>query len=687
MVVAVAAVLLGLALVSDALTVGEAPRRVELGPEAPATPIDMKVTASNNSPLVVADPADARFVVLAHRLDAPDFGCALQISGDGGRSWIGANPVPQLPSGADKCYAPEVAFDRAGTLHYLFVGLHGDGNEPMGVFLVMSSDQARTFSPPRQVLGPLNFSVRMAIDRGTDRMHLVWLQAGADPALGGFAAVPNPILAAYSDDRGATFSKPVQVSDPRRPRVVAPALALGSDGAVHVAYYDLKEDARDYQGLEGPVWEGTWAVALASSQDDGKTFGRGRVIEDEVTPPERPMLIFTMAPPALAVGGNQVCAAWTDGRHGDDDVLARCSNNRGRRFGALRRLNDDRVGNGARQYLPRLSVAPDGRIDAVFLDRRLDPNNAFNDTFYTFSSDGGRHFSKSHHLSGARSWSRIGAEYVGPAAQGQYEIGGRLGLLSRRAGVVAAWPDSRNSYPGTQQELMTREVSLPAPTQPGWARVVGGVLVALGLLLGAMTVRGWRRGKRAAAQREATGAARPTGRRWARVVLFGVVVLAAFAALLARIDEKPSRTPAAVAPAPEVVDVTLSEYRLSHRAPQKGGRTVFRVQNFGQLGHAPVLLPLPDDLPPIDEQLHGARRRQLLSLAELALSKPGETQTFAVELVRGRRYAFVCFLNTGPERKVHALLGMNTEFRVGGPDAPAAPPLESVRSRTRALAV
>ena len=74
--------------------------------------------------------------------DALDFGCALEVSGDAGGTFVPANPVPTLPPGAEKCYGPEVAFDRKGTLYFLFVGLRGTGNTPMGVFLTSSSDRA-----------------------------------------------------------------------------------------------------------------------------------------------------------------------------------------------------------------------------------------------------------------------------------------------------------------------------------------------------------------------------------------------------------------------------------------------------------------------------------------------------------------------------------------------------------------
>lgn len=460
-----AALVVALVLATVALVGDEpGPGRPGVGVEVPVTAMDRTREPANNSPLLVADPEEPRFVVLANRLDAPDFSCALQVSGDGGRGWAPARPVPKLPPGADKCYAPEVAFDRSGTLYYLFVGLAGRGNEPMGVFLTTSADRGRTFSAPRRVLGPMNYSVRMAIDPGRGRrgrLHLVWLKATSDPPLGGFGPPPNPIVAAYSDDGGHSFSRPIQVSDPQRQRVVAPALTLGDDGGVHVGYYDLGRDAVDYQGLEGPVWEGKWSLVVARSADGGQTFGRGVVADAAIVPPERVMLIFTMAPPALVARGERVCVAWTDGRQGDRDVLSRCSDNQGDSWEKPRRVNDDRVGNGVSQYLPRLAMAPDGRLDAVFYDRRRDRGNIGTDVFYTYSTDGGRDFARNVRLNGDSFDPRIGQQYAVASAQGQFEFGSRLGLLARRDGALAAWADTRNSLPlGKAQDIFSAAVYL-----------------------------------------------------------------------------------------------------------------------------------------------------------------------------------------------------------------------------------
>lgn len=469
---------------------------LQVGGDTPITAMDERSGPANNSPDLLVDPVQPRFVVLANRLDAPDFGCALQVSGDRGKSWVSAVPVPELPEGAEKCYAPEVAFDPSGKLYYLFVGLQGEGNHPMGAFLTTSTDYGATFTAPRRVLGEHNFAVRMAIDRTLGRqgrLHLVWIHADEDPPLGGFQASPNPIMSAHSDDGGITFSKPVQINDPNRPRAVAPALALGRHHQVWVTYFDLGDDRRDYQGLEGPVWDGTWSLATAKSDDAGDHFTPASVVDDHIVPPERVMLIFTMPPPSLAVRGGLACVAWTDARFGDADAVTRCSSDDSRHWTALRRMNDDAVGNGRRQYLPRLALSTGGRLNAIFLDRRSDPLNILNSVMYTYSTDGGRHFARNVKLNTAVSPATIGQQYGNVSAKGQYEFGARLGLVPVGRSVIAAWVDTRNTFRGKGQDIFVANVQPPLGS--GARVAVGGVLAVAGLAVALDTLWRGRRGR------------------------------------------------------------------------------------------------------------------------------------------------------------------------------------------------
>lgn len=469
--------------------------------EVPVTATNLVDRVSNTSPVIAVDPTEKRFVALAHRRDGPDFGCGLAVSGDGGRGWLPAFPVPKLPEGADKCYAPEVAFDAKGNLYYLFIGLSGAGNAPMGVFLTKSTTRGASFSPPRRVLAAERYMVRMALDptvgdRG--RIHLVWLEAGTNPPLGGLPPPPNPIMTAYSDDGGSSFTEPLQVSDPHRPLAVAPTLALGPDHAVHVLYYDLGNDLRDYQGLEGPTWEGNWSLVLATSNDGGRSFSKGSVLDSEIVPPERVMLIFTMPPASLVADRDgRLYAAWTDARNGDWDVYLRRSADGGRTWGDARRVNDDKLKNGLHQFLPRLATAPDGRVDVVFYDRRGNVENRGNDVYFTSSTDRGVTFAANIKLTAVDSDSLVGYQYGVASAQSLHEWGSRLGLAALPGGALAAWTDARNSgRTRLAQDIYASHIDMGGDAGAGrsWVSIASVALALGGLSAAAVArLRRWRR--------------------------------------------------------------------------------------------------------------------------------------------------------------------------------------------------
>lgn len=441
------------------------PARPELEAEGPVTAQDLRVEPANNSPAVAVDPTDHRFVALANRLDNPDFGCALHLSGDGGRSWLPGRLSFELPAGVDKCYAPDVFFDRDGLLYLLFSGLAGRGNQPVGAYLTTSADRGATFSAPRRLLGPRAYMVRAALDPA-GVLHLVWLQATEEPTLGGLPPSDNPILAARSTDGGKTFSEPVRVSDPARPLSVAPALAV--DGtAVHVAYLDLVDDVVDYRGLEGAVWQEPWKLVVATSSDGGRSFSRDVEVSAELLPAERVMVIFTMPGPSLAaLGDGRLAVAWDDARNGDRDVFYATSDDGGTTFSAPRTLS----GGPGDQHMARLAVAPNGRLDAVFYDGRADGRLA---AALVSSFDGGNTLTPPLVLSAQPSDPSIGPTYEIPSAVGLIEFGSRLGVASLDDALVAAWTDTRNSDGSRQQDIFAARVVLSggAPPPAGVAAV------------------------------------------------------------------------------------------------------------------------------------------------------------------------------------------------------------------------
>src|SRR6266508_1712581 len=76
------------------------------------------------------------------------------------------------------------------------------------------------------------------------------------------------------------------------------------------------------------------------------------------------------------------------GGNGTDVMFAR-STNGGTSFSAPQRINDDPVNPSKWHWFGTFSVAPNGRLDAVWYDTRNAANNTDSQLFYSFSTDAG----------------------------------------------------------------------------------------------------------------------------------------------------------------------------------------------------------------------------------------------------------------------------------------------------------
>src|SRR5213596_61948 len=76
------------------------------------------------------------------------------------------------------------------------------------------------------------------------------------------------------------------------------------------------------------------------------------------------------------------------GGNGTDMMFAR-STNGGVSFSAPQRINDDPVNPSKWHWFGTVSVAPNGRLDAVWYDTRNAANNTDSQLFYSYSTDGG----------------------------------------------------------------------------------------------------------------------------------------------------------------------------------------------------------------------------------------------------------------------------------------------------------
>lgn len=432
----------------------------------------------NNSPSVTRNPVRPANVVVSHRVDVPAFSAAIQWSNNGGTTWT-QTALP-LPEGRDRPFAPDAAFGPDGTLYVTYVNLEGNGNRPQTLWLSTSTDGGRTLSPPVEVAGRLSFQARVVVDdEGT--VYITWL---AVKDVAPLAIVPgdNPVVIVRSIDGGRTFSAPVRVSDPSRQRVAAASPVIDGNGNVVVLYEDFKGDRLDFENLDGPVSEEPFTLVVTRSTDQAQTFSPGVEVDTNLVALTR-FLAFLPEFPSIAAGsGSDLYVSWADGRNGDSDVFLRRSTDGGATWGRLVRVNDTAEGDGSAQYLPRVDVAPGGRVDVLYLDRRQDPANVMTSAYLATSDDDGGSF-ESFVVSSKPFDSRVGFS-ANPRLEPDF--GSRLGLSSLDDQALAVWTDTRFGTQDTgRQDIASARIDFS-----GGEGGSGGVTVALLLLLAGLAALG-----------------------------------------------------------------------------------------------------------------------------------------------------------------------------------------------------
>ena len=443
-----------------------------------------------NSPTILRNPTDANNVVVSYRVDRPNYSALLQYTEDGDETWS-PTALP-LPPGTEACaatlagrpcpFGPDMAFDGDGKLYVLYVNLTGLGNSPKNLWLSTSTDGGKTLSPPTRIAGELTFQARLAV--APDKtVHITWLQGKDTGNLSLLGA--NPIVAVHSTDGGRSFSGPVVISDPPRERVGAAHPVVDREGNVAVIYQDFKGDRRDFENLEGPVFEDPFALVVTRSTDGGKTFSRGLEFESGLVPTRR-FLVYLPESPSMAVGpAGDLYAVWSDGRNGDEDVFLKRSPDGGETWSAPIRVNDNPVRDRTNQYLPKVAVSDDGRVDVLFYDRRRDQRNILTDVFLASSDDKGRMFTN-RRVSSTSFDSR-----VGPSASLLHgtDFGTKLGLDSWSNRVLAAWTDTREGTEAdASQDIGTTRVTLAEdpPFLGRWPVILVLFLVGAAALAGAL---------------------------------------------------------------------------------------------------------------------------------------------------------------------------------------------------------
>lgn len=247
------------------------------------------------------------------------------------------------------------------------------------------------------------------------------------------APVSTATVCATSEDRAATWSEPTVAHT----SLALPWVEFGSDGTAHMlgvnGTHILASHSRDGLAWHAPVPVGTYTDP-SSTIMNGFSALNGSVFR-------------TFALPSLAIDrsagpdGGTLYATWMDAASGSGRTMLAVSRDGGATWTSrwvhdLLRDDGDQRGD---QFMPAVSVGPDGTVDLSWLDRRIDPDNHLFDLYYAYSVDGGRTFSKALRVSGESSDEQWSHHQNGAVFLGDYRD-----LDSARGEAHPVWVDTRN---------------------------------------------------------------------------------------------------------------------------------------------------------------------------------------------------------------------------------------------------
>jgi len=438
------------------------------------------------------------------------------VSSNGGASWKrseGPRLEPftdgGLGAGNPKNIRTELDQDSKGTIFYLFHAQDPTAGGARSVLLGRSTDGGLTWRTSPVHVAPkgteeateLNWQAHMAIDPANEqRVYVTWRRAFQLPT--GAPSRPVRPFVAVSEDGGATFGPAVMLLD-KAAGFEAPRLVI-RDGKLF-AFYRLNAPAAG-AGVPEPRLT---SIVASISEDGGRTWKDTEITAQRDA--SEPVSLFDAERGTFYL-------VWHDNRNQDLDIFFSKSAD-GVTWSEPRQLNDDPKGTRIGQFYPKISVAPEGRIDVAWYDFRDDPFPAptvsptatapflglttdvgkFDAVYMTSSDDAGQTWSKNLKVSDVPNDRTLGT--AGP----QFFVQVPLAVASGPDWSVVAWSDTRNgNLDNSTQDLATNVVD-HAFTTPGGYRsrdvafgILGGVVFGAGLAM-LLAVMGMRRSARGAA--------------------------------------------------------------------------------------------------------------------------------------------------------------------------------------------
>ncbi|MDP1848109.1 MAG: cell wall-binding repeat-containing protein [Solirubrobacteraceae bacterium] len=459
---------------------------------------------------LAVNPRNPRHIVAMYS-DYKTLWCEVVVSTNSGRTWRRSRLKTPPGFVSPPCTVGDhlanfvdggIAFGSGNTVYAAFASGRADDqadSRGKSVLVAKSTNGGRTFGAGAVVLaggddpeiGPDYTLPKLVVKPGNgaanDRIHLVAnseeTQPRANPEL---AAPPSEqhVIVTTSNDGGRTWGSRVSAGRPGESSIEVTNPVLGRNDALYVGWRTRRPDpARPGRYLP----EGT--VVVARSTDQGRTWTqtttagvRGFVYTGPVTPPygSTPTTFDASTFPRLAADprtGN-VYLVYGNGErpttpgtvraadhfiHKDMDVYFQRSTDGGSTWSEATRLN----GQAPIQYEitqtrhPNMSVAPNGRLDVVWQDRRhwyLGPAKEtgttgvcththvecdearIGDTYYRSSANGGASFSRERRINDHHINNDVGYDYRFGA---YWDYGPKVVPLGNSR-LLFAWMDSRD---------------------------------------------------------------------------------------------------------------------------------------------------------------------------------------------------------------------------------------------------
>ena len=437
-----------------------------------------------SSPTFAVDPGDSLRVIAA-AADLRSRRCHVMRSLDGGQSWTLLETQPALASfpfcsqSHGGVIQTPIAFGRHGTLYIATGGWDDqDGARSSGAIVLSRStnlgdtwESVRVYDA-RGKQGDAAENIRptqgLAVDTKSGNDDVVYVSFNLSrPNVSAPNQIPGVPMVAVSRDGGRTFADPVNLSEgqfeaapvrqqaltSRTTVTLAPGATTTSTTAPPAGSKAAQPDqaanfggsnarlAADNEGNVYALWQsGTSNITpsppaaryLSRSTDGGRTWTTAQIMPFSydnagarfaVSPKGVLHIIYGRNPnPDVSGGGEIYHQSSTDG---------------GKTWTEPKPLTDDNPSDMRGQFIPNISVAPNGRVDATWWDTRDDPGIRSNDVYYTYSNDDGKTWSRNQRISDQTVDRRVGVWGA------NYDITSPPGVASANAYAIFGWDDTR----------------------------------------------------------------------------------------------------------------------------------------------------------------------------------------------------------------------------------------------------